>query len=314
MNVLEEDIRNTLLYFDIWQYPLTADEIFAVLPRNSLTLAEFKRRLRDSGPGPDVAEEEGFYFLKSRSAEVVSCRREGERRARMMWRMGRVSTFVIKRFPFVRGIMVSGDLSKNLATSDSDVDFFIITSPDRLWIARALLILFKKVFLFNSKKYFCLNTFLSSDHLTLSDENIYVAAEVAYLKPMYNLRLFNEFRRANSWILDFFPNFDAGFLPSPVTMAGDRGSFLQKLLELPFELIPSDRLDTLLLSMMERVWKQRYPEIDDARRARSFRSTKTESRTYPTDYQDLVLTWYAERRKAAFASPVGGLSADEGSL
>jgi hypothetical protein len=232
----------------------------------------------------------------------------------MMWRMGRAATFVIKRFPFVRGIMVSGDLSKNLATKGSDVDFFIITSPDRLWIARALLILFKKVFLFNSKKFFCLNTFLSSDRLTLDDKNIYVAAEVAYLKPMFNLRLFEEFRQANSWILDFFPNFDARFLPSPVTMARDRGSFLQKLLELPFTLIPSDGLDTLLLRMMEQVWKRRYPEIDSERRARSFRSTKTESRTYPTDYQELVLTWYAERRKAAFASPAGGLSDDEGPL
>jgi hypothetical protein len=298
MELMERDIESTLLYYDLWQYPLTTDELYAFLPRNSMTLGEFKERLRENGPGPNIVEKEGYYYLNGRTADVVSRRKEGERRARFMWRMARVATSLIRRFPFVRGIMVSGDLSKNLATRESDVDFFIVTAPNRLWIARSLLILFKKVFLLNRKKFFCLNTFITSDNLALDERNIYVAAEVAYLKPVYNYQLFQDFERANSWIRDYFPNFNTRFLPSTAEIMSEGNSVLQRILEIPFALLPSDRLDTFLLRAMERVWKNRYPELDDARRARSFRTTKTDSRTYPRDYQDMVLSLYAERSKA----------------
>lgn len=300
---MENEIHAALLYFDLWQYPLTAEELYAFLPRNSISFNKFRESLDTNGPGPNVSTDRGFFFLKERTAEVVARRKELEWRARRMWRMARVSTFLIKRFPFVRGIVVSGELSKNLAMKEGDVDFFIITSPNRLWIARALLILFKKVFLLNRKKFFCLNTFVTSDHLALEERNIYVAAEVAYLKPTYNLELFQEFLRANTWVLEFFPNMDRGLLPSPELRVSERRSLLQRILEWPFALIPCDRLDTFLLHTMQRVWERRYPHLDEATRARSFRSSKTESRTYPRDYQDLVLAKYAQRTKLARSLP-----------
>lgn len=302
MDAIENDVRATLLYFDLWKYPLTAEELYAFLPHNSISYTEFKKRLETLCPNSGVVECRGFYFLKERTAEVVARRNELEKRAGKMWRMARISTFLIKRFPFVRGVMVSGELSKNLATEKGDVDFFIIAAPNRLWIARALLILFKKIFLLNRKKYFCLNTFITSDRLALEEKNIYVAAEIAYLKSTYNLRIFREFLQANSWVRDFFPNFDRKLLPSPELRVSERRSVIQRILEFPFALIPSDRLDTFLLRTMRRVWQQRYPDPDEVAHAHAFRSTKTESRSYPLDFQDLVLREYARRIKA-FVSP-----------
>ncbi len=305
MDGIENAIYTALLYFDFWRYPLTAEELFAFLPCKVLSLSEFKRHLRTYGPGPNVAEESGYFFLSVRAPDVVTRRKELERRARKMWWMARVSTSVSKRFPFIRAVMVSGELSKNLALKGGDVDFFVITSPNHLWIARALLILFKKVFLLNRKKFFCLNTFITTDRLLLDEKNIYAAAEIAYLKPIYNLEMFRSFQQANSWILDFFPNFDRDLLPSPELRVSERRSMLQKIREYLFDLVPSDSLDTRLLRAMKRVWERRYPDGDDAKHARSFRSTKTESRMYPLDYQDLVLAQFTQRKETAFSSMEG---------
>jgi hypothetical protein len=215
-----------------------------------------------------------------------------------MWLMARSAAFVIRHFPFVRGVMVSGELSKNLATGDCDVDFFVVTAPNRLWIARTLLIGFKKLFLLNKKKFFCLNTFATADSLEVSERNIYVAAEVVYLKPMFGQTVYREFMEANAWIQDFFPNFDPSLLPQSRARAGEDGSTFQRIFELLLEILPLNRIDTFLLRSMEQVWKRRYPELDEMTRCRSFRSTKNESRTYPGDYQDRVLSWYAQRKNA----------------
>src|SRR5690606_3777846 len=86
---------------------------------------------------------------------------------------------LISQFPFVRGVMASGSLSKGYADEKSDIDFFIITIPNRLWIARTLLVLYKRIFLLNSHKFFCVNYFVDEKHLGIEEKNLFTATELA---------------------------------------------------------------------------------------------------------------------------------------
>lgn len=293
MNELKQHVLRTLLYYDIWSHPLTEDEVFAFLPINSMTREEFRATLRRDAVGDPVFEHGGYYFVRGKTEAIVQRRQRAERHARYMWRMARLSMHVIKRFPFVRGVFVSGDLSKNVTNPKSDVDFLIITEPGRLWIARTLLILFKKVFLLNRKKFFCLNYFLSSDSLTLREHNIYAATEIAHLKPLSNSALFHQFLKDNDWIEEFFPNFHSGCLQFPPV--NERSSALQTILEFPFRFLPSDRIDEYLMRKMKAVWRQRYPELDELTRERIFRSTRTESRAYVGDFETKILAIYHQK-------------------
>lgn len=223
-----------------------------------------------------------------------------------MWRMARAAASLIKQFPFVRGVMVSGELSKNLATGKCDVDFFVIAEPGRVWIARTLLILFKKIFLLNRKKYFCVNTFTAADALEFDEKNLYTAAEIAYLKPIYGAGICRDFAAANGWVKGFFPNFDPALIPEVRCAVSDTPSGLQRVLERLLGFLPLDRIDSALLQWMERVWARRYPGLDDEKRRHAFRSTKSESRTYPSDYQEHVLAWY-EKQMNAFAGAIAEL-------
>jgi hypothetical protein len=293
MRNLESEILKTLLYYDIWQHPLTAEEIYAFLPVNSMSFEEFVEAVSGLSTGELIRHAEGYYFVSPRNPEVVRARKQRERHARMMWRAARFSTHIIKRFPFVRAVFVSGDLSKNSTGRTSDVDFFILTAPSRLWICRILLTLFKKTILFNRKKFFCINYFATTDHLSIEERNIFVATEIAHLKPLYNSAMYRRFYAVNLWVKDYFPNFDHRFLFS--TSSNDRESYLQKVLELPFRFLPADKLDDILRGMMARVWARRYPQYDAGQREQLFRSTPGESRAFAGNFQQAILARYTEK-------------------
>ncbi len=293
MESLQRDILRTLLYYDIWQFPLSANELYAFLPGTRLPRPAFSAYLSTNGPGPAVGQYDGYFYIEPRTREVVLERRRRQKRARKLWRMARVSCHIIKRVPFVRGVFISGDLSKNATVPGSDIDFFILTAAGRLWIARALLILFKKTVLLNKKKFFCVNSFVTIDNLRLREENIYLATEIAHLKPLYGYAEFRTYLEANSWISHYFPNFDLDLLPA--VTPNNRRSVLQRIAEALLTLLHLDALDGSLLRAMRRVWRKRYPQYDEATRERMFRSTPQESRAYGGDFEDKILALYEQK-------------------
>lgn len=283
-------ILRVLLYYDIWEYPLTLKELQTFLPLRGVSEAGIGSALAMEGSRIGVVEYGGYYSVRVNVRSVVDRRLARERHAQRMWKAARLSTHIIKRFPFVRAVFISGDLSKNSTGPGSDIDFFVLTEPGRLWISRTLLILFKKLFLLNSKKFFCVNFFASIDNLTQQERNVYVAAEVAHLKAMYNEALFIKFMAANAWIRKFFPNFNQGKLP--MRAPDNRESHLQRIFERLLTSLPLDRIDTLLMNKMEQVWAQRYPQHDPSTRMKIFKCTKQESRAYGGDFHDKILTMY----------------------
>jgi hypothetical protein len=287
------DVMRTLLYYDLWGYPLTLSELHAFYPSHAGSLSEFASTLGLLVKEGGVREDRGYYCVPGAPEGCVDRRLKGERHARRMWLVARTAAHIMKRFPFIRGVFVSGDLSKNSTRRGSDVDFLILTEPGRLWIARTLLILFKKVVLLNRKKYFCVNSFAATDNLRVAERNIYHAAEIAQLKPLYNTRLFEAYIVANGWIREYFPNFHTSALRFPP--ASERRSIIQRLAELPFGLLPAGRIDAYLMHMMEKFWEEHYPQFDSRTRAEIFRCAPGESRAYAGNYQGKVLLAYEEK-------------------
>ena len=292
-NSLEQAILRTLLYYDIWEYPLTARELHCFLPVNGLNFDQFADLVARDGAGDRVRSKDGYFYVSTRGPEIVKTRLTREQDAKQLWKMARFSMHVIKRFPFVRGVFISGDLSKNATTPESDVDFFLVTCPERVWISRTFLILFKKVFLFNQKKYFCLNNFTAQDRLDLDEQNLFLATEVAHLKPLFNSTLHREYLAHNQWIKKFFPNYDSTVLAQP--SVNERRSILQRIFEFTLSLLPLGWLDNFLMQKMQKVWASRYPRLDPLTRHRIFRSTRSESRAYAGNYQDRILNLYKKK-------------------
>jgi len=163
---IKKNILATLAYFDVFNYPLTQSEIFLFLSQR-YDLAVFSNALLLLMAERAVYKFDNFYTLKN-DLGIAKRRSAGNKKAAELIQVAkRVGSFLI-RFPYVRGIGISGSLSKNFADEQSDIDLFIITAGNRLWVARTILHFFKKMtFLVNKQHLFCMNYFIDEQALEI---------------------------------------------------------------------------------------------------------------------------------------------------
>jgi len=202
---LEKSILKTLAYFDIFLHPLKAEEIrlFCDQPVQSDDLLPVldKMVLKEM-----IFKLDAFYLLQNNPLLVERRLKGNELADKMLQTAYRIASFLHK-FPFVRGVGISGSLSKNYADAGTDIDFFIITSSNRLWIARSLMHTVKKLsFLVGKQDWFCMNYFIDEEALAIAEENIFTATEVVTLKPVCSNDDFSGFFTANHWAGRYFPN------------------------------------------------------------------------------------------------------------
>lgn len=203
--VLEESVVQTLRYFEFFQHSLRTEEVHKYLSRKA-SLAEVELGLNQLLLKGRLSCENGLWAI---DRAHITIRERHLRRNERMLRTAKVVGRFIQFFPFVRGVYLSGSLSKHGITSkEDDLDFFIITKAGRVWATKMLLIAFKKVFLFNREKYFCINLLMAEDQLELKKHNLYIATEAASLIPLTNPGLLREFWEKNPFILNRFPNLE----------------------------------------------------------------------------------------------------------
>jgi predicted nucleotidyltransferase len=198
----------------------------------------------------------------------------------------------IAKFPYVESVCLSGALSKGFYDDDGDFDFFIITKPNRLWIARTLLVLYKKIFLFNSKKYFCVNYFISTDRLEISEQNLFTATEVMTLIPLYGKETFSAFLKANNWAASFYPNKPKTQIS---TIRDTKKSILSKFLQRIFNGSLGLSTDKMFQKMTLKKWVIKFKHLAKEDFDIAMKSTRHVSKHHPQNYQNKVITRLDER-------------------
>ena len=253
---LAASFLRTLIYFDIFSYPLTRQEIFEYSSIKSFELQEGIITLEYLIEHRLISNYLGYYFIGN-DWDKVAQRVAGNKMASKRMKNARFFSGIIASFPFTRGVYISGSLSKGYMDENSDIDYFILTSPNRLWLCRTLLILFKKIFLLNSHKNFCINYLVDTDNLEIKERNIYTATEVALLLPMYNYKLFKQFLKENSWVKEYYPN-----LKQNETLSVKGLPRLKKITEKMLDNRLGDKLDNFFFKTTSRYWENKHKKID----------------------------------------------------
>lgn len=277
-----------LEYFGIFKYPLTADEVhrFCSFPS---TPEEVKRELDELTALGRAFRLNGYYLARHEPGWLAERLAGNARAEALLKRTGRYAR-IIAAFPFVRGIAVSGSLSKHYASLNPDIDYFIITQADRLWIARSLLHLFKKLtFITGHQHFFCMNYFIDERQMTITHRNLYAAIETATLIPVYGRETFDDFFLANLWTADYLPNHPGPDEHGLMTRAGY--GMGKRLLEGFIDLLWPVMLNRALMNVTDRKWRRKwgrrgYPagEYDKA-----FLTSLHVSKNHPDDYEKKVL-------------------------
>ncbi|HVS93571.1 MAG TPA: nucleotidyltransferase domain-containing protein [Mucilaginibacter sp.] len=297
MTATGKNILATLAYFDLFSYPLSSEEILLFMP-SKCDPEEFNYSLRWLVIDRAVFKLDKYYSLRN-DYFLVDRRQEGNIKAAEMIEKARKVGRLLVRFPYVRGIAISGSLSKNFADDDSDIDLFIITAKNRLWIARTFMHLFKKLtFLFRKEHYFCMNYYIDEQELLIHEKNIYTAIEIATLMPLQGDVVFEHFYAANTWIREFLPNKCLRL----ATAHPMKHSVPKRLMEVLFNNAAGNAMDNLLMKITTARWREKAKM--QKRNSKGFIMSMDAGKHYakpdPHNFQHRLIVRYESRLTQVF--------------
>ena len=289
----------SVIYSDLFDYPLTVDELHRYLVAPCPTEADLGVAL-DGLVGPYLARVDGFVCLAGREA-LVGLRRQRERTARARWDAAQRYARWLARVPFARMVAVCGSQAAGSPRPDADIDVFVVTESGRLWIVQVCAMLLRRVARLRSMKV-CPNYFLAADSLEVEPRDLYHAREVAQVVPLWGASTYARFRDANTWVAHLLPNLGepsdrlrwlSDTVPSRATrwceraLAGAIGTWLDRLLH-----------ESLLVYYPLRLWHLGW-------RRDQFR------RDYARDRQVVIRGGYGPAVTRAFCQRVSARLGDE---
>jgi hypothetical protein len=288
----EQSIIKALAYFDIFNYPLTREEIFHFLDR-AMDPDELKPVLQRLVVDKRIFQLGNFYSLQP-DPELRTRRADGNRKAELLLKTAYKAGGFLYQFPFVRGIGISGSLSKNFADQHTDIDFFIITRTNRLWIARTLMHLFKKLtFITGHQHWYCMNYYIDEEAMLIEEQNIFTATELTTLLPVCGNGTMDRFYDKNSWTENYFPN----QAMRKQSMLLSRSGWLKRSVEWLLNNKAGNVLDDLLMRITARRWneKELLQKTNSHGNRMGLHSGKHFSKPNPVYFQKKVLDLFHKK-------------------
>jgi len=211
-------IVSTLLYSDIFDFPLTEAEIFYyLLTDTKISKSEFRQALTQLLP--HLTYQKPYIALPNRE-NIIQRRRNNERWLNLKRKQASQIARILSYIPTIYFIGLSGGVGVGSSNKNDDIDFFIITKKNCIYITRLISLLFlailgkrRKRGEKNARDKICLNMFLdeSSLALPLDRHDIYTAHEIAQIYPLVERNnTYLRFLSANKWISTFLAHAKLG--------------------------------------------------------------------------------------------------------
>ncbi|MBI2074871.1 MAG: hypothetical protein HYT83_03495 [Candidatus Levybacteria bacterium] len=214
---VKESILKTLVYADLFDYPLTLDEIWRFLISNKIVSKKSVKQCLASHllSGSTIVFKNGFYFLFGRK-RILDIRKRREKESIDKFIIAQKIIKLFSYIPWVYFIGVSGSLAMRNANKEDDIDFFIVTEKNRLWITRFFLFLLLEIYGLRRKRNekkainkICLNMLIDEKSFLITKENqdLFSAHEIIQLVPLFDRNnTYERFINANLWFSSFLPN------------------------------------------------------------------------------------------------------------
>ena len=249
---LEKSILRTLVYFDLANFPLTANEAWQFLYLQ--TISDFRiilLALQDLKNKNIIGEKYGYYFFSGRE-DIVETRRTQLVISELKLNKARLAAKFLRGIPFLKAVFVCNTVSAGTAKAESDIDFFIISSYNRVWLVRFFANLILRLFGLRTygdklKDRICLSFFVDEHNMNLENlkalkDDIHFIYWIAQMMPIYDPQnFFKKFLSANYWIRKSLPNFN----------------FSAQYLNL----VPPNKLLSLWAKSWQIMWQGRYGDL-----------------------------------------------------
>lgn len=204
---LEAAILRTLLYADVFHFPLSRAELHTYLTHETpVTPADIDAALRSPHLYALLCEAEGYITFHSTPQHIA--RRHGREALSqdMLPHAQRYGRWLAS-LPFVRMVVLTGALAaRNPAHTQDDFDYMLIVKPGRVWLARAFSIVLVRLARRRGIAL-CPNYVLSESDLTQQRQDLYIARELAQMQPLFGDA--SSFYAANEWATAYLPHLQA---------------------------------------------------------------------------------------------------------
>jgi hypothetical protein len=212
---LSEAIISTLSFFALYELPLSAKRIYELLFRFKASEQEVSSELSALVASQKIIQSSGLFSTSPwNPASVTTNQLELTKK----WEIIDRYFGVLASLPFVRNISVINSLALGTADSDSDIDFFVITKPNRLYFVRSLIIvLFRLLGVYKTrekmKDRFCFGFFVTTkslefESIMLKPSDPYFVFWLANMRPVVGGEAYWELMQKNPWLKEYFPNLD----------------------------------------------------------------------------------------------------------
>lgn len=234
---IERAILETLSYSDIFDFPLRIEELHRYLPVPVIPsdlASTLNKRCKHIGMC------DGYYFLAGHES-LVPLRKKRNAASRQLYRRAIQIGRFLGTLPFIRMVGLTGSLALLNCENSADIDYMLIASHERVWLARVFALLLGRVFAFRGNNL-CPNLIVSEQYLEWKQRDIYSAHELCQMVPVYGREVYSRLRRVNSWTNIFLPN-ATNSPTSPLDNVTSDLSLVQNIFEFPLRGLVGDRLE-----------------------------------------------------------------------
>lgn len=236
---LSEAILTTVVYADLFDFPLGSEEVW----RDLIGIAASLDRTRfavDRLVASGALTIDGPYIVLPGRVGLAHIRQARSERASRLWPIAHRIGRLIGRIPFVRMVAVTGSLAAENPDAAADLDYLIVTVPGRLWLARAMAVALVRLGRPAGIRV-CPNYLLSTRALKLDHQDLFTAHELLQAVPIVGSALYRGMLHQNRWSARWLPNRFHRAIASPVKR--EVGSPLQQIGEAALAGPLGNRLD-----------------------------------------------------------------------
>jgi len=284
MGLTDKAILRSVLYGDIFDFSLTKDEIFRYLissqplPQNSVRYSTEKLIKQNI-----LVETDGYITLPRRQRLALD-RKRNKDLCKEKYEIAQKAAGILQSIPSLLFVGISGSVAVNNTKLDDDIDLFVISEGDSMWMTRLLALFYLSKHgmrrtrgNFHEKNTICMNMFLSEQELVFpkSRQDIYTAHEIVQLRPLFSRNnTFERFIKKNHWTSYYLPHALSVFDDTELPASSKRGIWYTKPM-LQF------------VEFMQRIYMHPHKTTETV--------TETLFAFHPQDYRQKVLNQYKSK-------------------
>ena len=249
---LEQAVMATLTFFSLYELPLSARRIHELLYGELASFESVSQTLADLVASGKILQIDNLFSIKPWNPVAYQANQ-----IELVKKWSQIDRYFnwLAVLPFVRNLSVINSLAMGTADTDSDIDFFVITSPRRLYFVRSVIIvLFRSLGVYKTrqkiKDRFCFGFYTTSDNLQfesllLKPADPYFVFWLASMRPVFGSQVYWQLMQNNQWLTEKFPNLE---IMQRLSSAKEP-SFIIKTIKLILELllwVPAALIEPLL--------------------------------------------------------------------